>query len=422
MVDNADWLDALEYIPFLREFGSRFSVNRMLAMDSVKRRLDREQPLSFLEFNYMVLQAYDFLELARRHGCVLQIGGSDQWGNIVNGVELGRRVDDRTLYGLTSPLLIASSGEKMGKTADGAVWLKRGHALRLRLLAVLRNTDDADVGRFLRLFTELPLERDRTPRFPSGRGDQRGEKDPRERGHRPLPRPGSVADGRGDGPRYVRRRRIEREPAGNRRAARRTERRRGGVRAVSSRRPLSEPRRARRLIKGAADASTTSPSETRRNRHAGTLAGRRLDQAVGRKETARAGQAVIGGRHGRAASVRERPGSGNRAYSLRGASSSAPHPPAPHPSGAPSADPQSPDTNDRRNPGARADNGLDGDFRFPDRAVDGVGDREDASPSLPTKSLPNSGRSRAASSGCRGNQGSPQRDPVVRPVQRSLQG
>ena len=158
MVDNADWLDALEYIPFLREFGSRFSVNRMLAMDSVKRRLDREQPLSFLEFNYMVLQAYDFLELARRHGCVLQIGGSDQWGNIVNGVELGRRVDDRTLYGLTSPLLIASSGEKMGKTADGAVWLNGDMLSAYDYWQFWRNTDDADVGRFLRLFTELPLD------------------------------------------------------------------------------------------------------------------------------------------------------------------------------------------------------------------------------------------------------------------------
>jgi len=158
MVDNADWLDLLEYIPFLREFGPHFSVNRMLAMDSVKLRLDRQQPLSFLEFNYMVLQAYDFLELARSYDCVLQIGGSDQWGNIVNGVELGRRVDNRTLYGLTSPLLTTSSGAKMGKTADGAVWLNERMLSAYDYWQFWRNADDADVGRFLRLFTELPLD------------------------------------------------------------------------------------------------------------------------------------------------------------------------------------------------------------------------------------------------------------------------
>ena len=158
MVNNADWLDLLEYIPFLREFGPHFSVNRMLAMDSVKLRLDRQQPLSFLEFNYMVLQAYDFLELARRYDCVLQIGGSDQWGNIVNGVELGRRVDNRTLYGLTSPLLTTSSGAKMGKTADGAVWLNERMLSAYDYWQFWRNADDADIGRFLRLFTELPLD------------------------------------------------------------------------------------------------------------------------------------------------------------------------------------------------------------------------------------------------------------------------
>src|SRR5262249_47179737 len=123
MVNNADWLDKLSYIDFLRDFGRHFSVNRMLTFDSVKLRLEREQPLSFIEFNYMVLQAYDFLELSRRHGCTLQMGGSDQWGNIVNGVELTRRVDERELFGLTCPLLTTSSGAKMGKTAAGAVWL-----------------------------------------------------------------------------------------------------------------------------------------------------------------------------------------------------------------------------------------------------------------------------------------------------------
>ena len=158
MADNSDWLDALHYIPFLREYGRHFSVNRMLGFESVKQRLDREQPLSFLEFNYMVLQAYDFLELGRRHGCRLQMGGSDQWGNIVCGVELGRRVAGLELFGLTSPLLTTASGAKMGKTADGAVWLNPDRFSPYEYWQYWRNTEDADVGRFLRLFTELPLE------------------------------------------------------------------------------------------------------------------------------------------------------------------------------------------------------------------------------------------------------------------------
>jgi tyrosyl-tRNA synthetase len=157
MVNNADWLDGLQYIPFLRDYGRHFSVNRMLAFDSVKLRLEREQPLSFLEFNYMILQAYDFLELARRHDCVLQMGGSDQWGNIVNGVELGRRADDRALYGLTTPLITTASGAKMGKTATGAVWLNAERLSPYDYWQYFRNTEDADVGRFLRLFTDLPL-------------------------------------------------------------------------------------------------------------------------------------------------------------------------------------------------------------------------------------------------------------------------
>jgi len=156
LVDNAEWLDRLEYIPFLRAYGRYFSVNRMLGLDSVRLRLDREQPLSFLEFNYMILQAYDFLELARRHDCVLQMGGSDQWGNIVGGVELGRRVDERTLHGLTVPLLTTASGEKMGKTAAGAVWLNPNMLAAYDYWQYWRNTEDADVGRFMRLFTELP--------------------------------------------------------------------------------------------------------------------------------------------------------------------------------------------------------------------------------------------------------------------------
>ena len=158
MVDNADWLDKLEYIPFLRDYGRHFSVNRMLGFESVKLRLDREQPLSFLEFNYMILQAYDFMELHRRHGCILQMGGSDQWGNIVNGVELGRRTDGAQLFGLTSPLITTASGAKMGKSADGAVWLNADRVSPYDYWQFWRNTADADVGRFLRLFTELPLD------------------------------------------------------------------------------------------------------------------------------------------------------------------------------------------------------------------------------------------------------------------------
>jgi len=158
MVNNADWLDGLAYIPFLRDYGRHFSVNRMLGFDSVKLRLEREQPLTFLEFNYMVLQAYDFLELGRRRDCVLQMGGSDQWGNIVNGVELARRVDNRTLFGLTTPLITTAGGAKMGKTAAGAVWLNADRLSPYDYWQFWRDTADADVGRFLRMFTDLPLE------------------------------------------------------------------------------------------------------------------------------------------------------------------------------------------------------------------------------------------------------------------------
>ncbi|MGO1080121.1 tyrosine--tRNA ligase [Inquilinus sp. CA228] len=158
MANNADWLDELAYIPFLREIGSHFTINRMLSFDSVKLRLEREQPLTFLEFNYMILQGYDFLELSRRHGCVLQMGGSDQWGNIVNGIDLTRRLAGREVYGLTSPLLTTASGAKMGKTAAGAVWLNEERLPVYDYWQYWRNTEDADVGRFLKLFTELPLD------------------------------------------------------------------------------------------------------------------------------------------------------------------------------------------------------------------------------------------------------------------------
>jgi tyrosyl-tRNA synthetase len=157
MANNDDWLGKLQYIDFLRDIGRHFTINRMLTMDSVKLRLDREQPLTFLEFNYMILQGYDFVELNKRYGCVLQMGGSDQWGNIVQGVELGRRVNDAQLFGVTTPLITTSSGAKMGKTASGAVWLNPERVSPYDYWQYWRNTEDGDVGRFLRLFTELPL-------------------------------------------------------------------------------------------------------------------------------------------------------------------------------------------------------------------------------------------------------------------------
>jgi tyrosyl-tRNA synthetase len=158
MVNNADWLDTLLYIPLLRDVGRHFSVNRMLTMDSVKLRLEREQPLTFLEFNYMILQSYDFVELHKRHNCIVQMGGSDQWGNIVMGADLGRRMEGAELFALTSPLLGTSSGAKMGKTAAGAVWLNPDRLSPYDFWQYWRNTDDADVGRFLRNFTDLPLD------------------------------------------------------------------------------------------------------------------------------------------------------------------------------------------------------------------------------------------------------------------------
>jgi tyrosyl-tRNA synthetase len=158
MANNADWLNTLNYIDFLRDIGRHFSINRMLAFDSVKLRLERQQELSFLEFNYMILQAYDFVELFRRYGCVLQMGGSDQWGNIVSGIDLGRRLNNAQLFALTSPLITTSSGAKMGKTAAGAVWLNADQVSPYEYWQYWRNTEDADVGRFLKLFTVLPLD------------------------------------------------------------------------------------------------------------------------------------------------------------------------------------------------------------------------------------------------------------------------
>jgi tyrosyl-tRNA synthetase len=158
MINNAEWLDDLNYLDFLRDIGRHFSVNRMLAFESVKSRIDREQSLSFLEFNYMILQAYDFMELNRRYGCILQMGGSDQWGNIVNGIDLTRRAIQGEVFGLTSPLLTTSDGKKMGKSQSGAVWLNADMLSPYEFWQFWRNTTDADVGRFLKLYTELPVE------------------------------------------------------------------------------------------------------------------------------------------------------------------------------------------------------------------------------------------------------------------------
>ncbi len=157
LVDNAEWLDKLNYIEFLRDYGQHFTINRMLTMDSVKLRLDREQPLTFLEFNYMILQAYDFVELNKRHGCTLQTGGSDQWGNIINGIELGRRTTQKELFGLTCPLITTSSGAKMGKSVSGSIWLNADMRSPYEFYQYWRNTEDADVARFLKMYTELPM-------------------------------------------------------------------------------------------------------------------------------------------------------------------------------------------------------------------------------------------------------------------------
>ena len=158
LINNDDWLSELSYIELLRDVGKHFTINRMLTFDSVKLRLDREQPLTFLEFNYMILQAYDFLKLSRDHGCRLQLGGSDQWGNIVNGIELGRRIDGSELYGVTAPLITRADGAKMGKSVDGAIWLNEDQLPAYDFWQYWRNTDDRDVGHFLRIFTDVPLD------------------------------------------------------------------------------------------------------------------------------------------------------------------------------------------------------------------------------------------------------------------------
>ena len=246
MVDNAEWLDALEYIPFLRDVGQHFSVNRMLSFDSVKLRLDREQSLSFLEFNYMILQAYDFLELSRRAGCRLQMGGSDQWGNIVNGIELARRIDGTEVFGITTPLITTADGGKMGKTMAGAVWLNEDPLPALRLLAVLAQHRRPRCRPLPAPVHRSAARRDRPARSARGRRDQRGQEDPRQRGDRPVPRPGRRGGSRRNRAPTVRGRLGGRRAADLRRRRRPHRHRRRADRA----RLRASKGEARRLIKG----------------------------------------------------------------------------------------------------------------------------------------------------------------------------
>ena len=222
MANNADWLNTLNYIDFLRDVGRHFSINRMLAFDSVKLRLERQQELSFLEFNYMILQAYDFVELYRRYGCVLQMGGSDQWGNIVNGIDLGRRLHNAQLFALTAPLITTSSGAKMGKTAAGAVWLNADLVSPYEYWQYWRNTEDADVERFLKLFTVLPLDEIARLAALARPGHQRGEESARDRSDRAGARPRGRRRSRRHRAHHVRGRRAWREFADGRSRARRS--------------------------------------------------------------------------------------------------------------------------------------------------------------------------------------------------------
>ena len=295
MANNADWLNSLNYIDFLRDVGRHFSVNRMLAFDSVKLRLDRQQELSFLEFNYMILQAYDFVELHKRHGCMLQMGGSDQWGNIVNGIDLGRRMLNAQLFALTSPLITTSSGAKMGKTAAGAVWLDADMLSPYDYWQYWRNTEDGDVARFLKLFTDAAARRDRPACRAQGPGDQRSQEGARDRSDRPGARP------------RRRRRRPPRPRGGRSRKARSRKRCRpsrspraswspGSACWPPSSKPASSPRTARRAARSraAASRSTTPPStdEKMMLTPARSDAGRR-DQAFARPQAARAAQAAV---------------------------------------------------------------------------------------------------------------------------------
>ena len=222
MLDNAEWLTKLNWIEMLRDIGRHFSVNRMLTMDSVRLRLEREQEMSFIEFNYMVCQAYDFVELSRRAGCRLQMGGSDQWGNIVNGVDLGRRMGTPQLFALTTPLLTTASGDKMGKTAKGAVWLNADEFSPYDFWQYWRNTEDADVVKFLKLFTILPMGEIAKLAALEGRRDQRGQEGAGDRSHRAAARPRRRQPGRRDRAPDLRGRRDRGEPADGGNSAQRT--------------------------------------------------------------------------------------------------------------------------------------------------------------------------------------------------------
>ncbi len=264
MPDNADWLAKLNYIEFLRDVGRHFSVNRMLAMDSVKLRLEREQELSFLEFNYMCLQAYDFVELNRRYGVTLQMGGSDQWGNIVTGIDLGRRMGLEPFYALTSPLITTASGAKMGKTAAGAVWLDETMLAPYDYWQFWRNADDADVGRFLKLFTLLPLDEIRRLEA------CRAPRSTRRRRRSPTRRPRCCTGARRPRRRPQRRARPSRKASSPKACRRSTCRARSSTPGLAcsppSCAPASSPRPARRAARSAAAAcgSTTRRSATRR--------------------------------------------------------------------------------------------------------------------------------------------------------------
>ena len=295
MADNAEWLTTLNYIEMLRDVGRHFSINRMLTMDSVRMRLEREQELSFIEFNYMILQSYDFVELARRYGCNLQMGGSDQWGNIVNGIDLGRRMGTHQLHALTCPLLTTASGAKMGKTAAGAVWLNADLLSPYDYWQYWRNTEDADVERFLKLFTLLPLDEIARLAALQGQDINEAKKKTGDRGNRADAWPGRCEPCIRDGTANLRGRRGCREPPLGRDFARRTRgrpRRAGGVRQG---RPGGVERRGAPPDQGRRAARQRRRGQRREDdADAGEPYVRRRDKTVAWQEAPRPAQACIG--------------------------------------------------------------------------------------------------------------------------------
>ena len=294
MVDNAEWLLKLGYIEMLRDVGRHFSVNRMLTMDSVRLRLEREQEMSFIEFNYMVCQSYDFTELARRYGCNLQMGGSDQWGNIVNGVDLGRRMGTHQLHALTTPLLTNASGAKMGKTAQGAVWLNADQFSPYDFWQYWRNVEDADVGRFLKLFTTLPMAGDRQARSARRVGAQRGQEGSGQRSDRAAAWPRGCRRGGRDGAQDVRGRRAGRDLADGRGCAVVARSRSGAAVAVRGGRARRIQRRGQAAYPGRRRARQRRAGQGRAaHRLACRSRSGRRDQAVVRPQEARAGEAGV---------------------------------------------------------------------------------------------------------------------------------